>query len=65
MGREAEKGEKMRETEGYYEKFVCDVLKTLGIEEKEGQFREICKLYGVDWKLQDARTEALKKRWRD
>ena len=37
--------------EGYYEEFVHEVVKTLGIEGKEEQFREICRAYGVDWKL--------------
>ena len=37
----------------YYEKFVYDVVKQLGIEEKEQQFREICESYGIDWKLGD------------
>ena len=37
--------------EAYYEGFVYEVVKTLGIEEKEEQFRRICESYGVDWKL--------------
>ena len=36
----------------YYEEFVCEVVKTLGMEkEEEKQFRKICRAYGVDWKL--------------
>ena len=38
--------------EEYFEKFVHEVVKTLGMEkEEEKQFRKICRAYGVDWKL--------------
>lgn len=36
----------------YYELFVNDIVKRLKLnEEEEHQFRNICKLYGADWKL--------------